>query len=295
MHNSIRINILDSSNFQGVLGVVGLPRSGTTICSSVIGAHSTIYVEFEPWNNESHRLKIQNLPRDTINTNLGLTEFLHHFSVSPPEESSWIAIKETTTKEYYIEGVVNLLKNTEKNIHAELFWVMRNPFHVYLSDVEARKKYWGVESSAISLDNFDQWARRTITGFNKLIWGCKLSSSFKIFSYHRFIESPDEILTKLFSACELNYEPAQLEYVGRVNSKRVRGDFRVAHTPEGISDKFDAKREGQVESLLEVVKDSRHLESINQMKLISDAISEGGVSADENIFSKSPFDYFPRP
>src|SRR5579862_2426540 len=84
-----------------VVGLVGLPRSGTTLLASMLGAHSRINAIFEPWNRRSD----PNHRHTSLGRGHTLDDFLRHFHIRMSRKQDVLLIKETTTELIYIDNL----------------------------------------------------------------------------------------------------------------------------------------------------------------------------------------------
>ncbi|WP_156120510.1 hypothetical protein [Neosynechococcus sphagnicola] len=105
---------------------------------------------YEPWNASKKNPK----PFD-----LDLGNFLDSFSIDL-QGKPILAIKETSTRLDYIRAIDNLLSGVKEPIKSNLIWIIRNPFHVYLSEVSARKDWWGEDKLEHTSEVFEGWARK---------------------------------------------------------------------------------------------------------------------------------------
>jgi ubiquinone/menaquinone biosynthesis C-methylase UbiE len=236
----------DSMLYQGpclrrVVGLLALPRSGTTLLSSILGVHSNIRSVYEPWN-ANKKVEVRELI--TINT------FFHVFPTAM-EDKTTLLVKETASKIEYLDKVAELLRSVDVPIERSMITLLRNPLHVFLSEVEGRKTWWGESNLEHTIDVFDAWAARTIASIKRLL---RLGGEFStiLVSYEALVTRKRETIQSLMNFLELPFEEEQLRFESYVKRSEVRGDINIATDPKEIST-FSLERRTQETSKLETI------------------------------------------
>jgi len=106
---------------RGVAGLIGLPRSGTTVLTACLGAHSRVHAVYEPWNASRKR--------DDVPVEIDLDDFISRFHVKTGD-ADLLVVKETCTKPSYIKSMDFLLDSVPDQFDRYFIWILREPFHV---------------------------------------------------------------------------------------------------------------------------------------------------------------------
>lgn len=229
--------------FGQVIGLVGLPRSGTTMLTSTLAVHSRIEAIYEPFNRGDGD---QRAPPDP-----DFAEFVAQFASDRPGKDV-LLVKETTTHLTYLDHMASLLRSTPPSVATDLIFLWRDPFHAFMSEIEARRKWWGDTDVVASAAEFDRWADPRIGGLIRMIALGQEFSALLVF-YEALVSDKERIVPALMDALGLPFEPRQLEYEKHLDRERVRGDVAVATNPAPISDLSMRQREEQVPGLHQMV------------------------------------------
>jgi hypothetical protein len=180
----IRLLLQRPRRLRQVIGVVGQPRSGTTLLAAMLGMHSRINAVFEPWNLK--HAQTGNGCRITLD------DFIISLDVKFSAQQDVLLLKETTTELAYVNGLASLLSSLTGPVRPGLIVIIRNPFHVYLSEIEARRKWWGANGLTISSETFDRWASRTLDALGALR---SLAERFDgvVITYEKLTRSPKSV------------------------------------------------------------------------------------------------------
>jgi SAM-dependent methyltransferase len=252
-----------------VTGIVGLPRSGTTVFTASISAHSKVAAIFEPWNAAK---------KDMPPVNLSLQEFINVFGVEEAKiEKTVLVVKETATQLKYLEGIDTLLATlTPDGPKGKLIWIFRDPLHVFLSEIQARKEWWGAANLQLSVELFENWAQRSLAAMHELVKMCQKHDTICV-SYEAFVERPHEILFEIMKFLGLEFEEGQINYFEHLNRKDVCGDIGVATQPQEINVNSIKRRQEETENLLKVVGTSTLLVSIQRFSEFADRLAKQGT------------------
>lgn len=214
------------SRFSKVVAIVAPPRSGTTIVTAALSVHSRVLAIYEPWNDNKARVDIRQ-PMDYAG-------FVRNF-VPAGKPGSVLLVKETATDLHYLSRVEELLDTAPPAVDPHLIVILRNPFHVFLSEVQARREWWGAGDLQLDGATFSRWASRTLKSF-RVMARMALDRDALLVSYERFTRDPHAVAS-LTRALGLEPEPAQAEFEKHLDRAAVRGDNRVAREPNAISDR----------------------------------------------------------
>jgi GT2 family glycosyltransferase len=257
------------SPFSRVVGLLALPRSGTTMLTSVIGVHPDVAAEFEPWNNA------RNSGRNfTSEGSDSVKEFCRQFA-PPTGGKNVLFIKETTKYLDYVDNLARLLESVSPPARRELMILVRNPFHIFLSDIEARREWWGERGLEASGATFDDWGRHALHSFSRLM-EVALRFDALIVSYERLVTDP-AALPRLIAELGLEYNWRQAEYHLFTDRLEVRGDMNASRHPRPVAADALAKREAELRALLPEINRSPAFESMRRLAEVAGAVREMGI------------------
>src|SRR6202050_5170551 len=239
-------------DLRKVIGLLALPRCGKTLLTLLLGVQSDIRAIFEPWNAN----------KKTVNASKHVT-LPKFFAVFPTkmEGKRSLLIKETSTRIEYLDRVFELLRSTHLPIQRSLIYLLRNPLHVFLSEVEARKTWWGEGNLERSTETLDGWANKSITALKHLL---QLGPGFNaiLVSYDALVTRKRETIGSLMNLLEIPFEEDQLRFESLVQRSEVRGDPNVATKPKEISTASLEKRAQEVLQIDRIVRQSRYAQAI---------------------------------
>jgi hypothetical protein len=242
-----------------VIGLVGLPRSGTTLLASMLGTHSRINAIFEPWNISA------NLGQAQVAAERGRTldDFIACFGVKMSRKQDVLLIKETGTALHYINNLASLLSSVSDPVTPGVVVIIRNPIHAYLSEIDARKKWWGADHLVISPETFDSWASRSLCS---LLAIKTLAERFDgvVISYEKLTKSPVSVgrLLRLFG---LRLEPQQINYEKHVGHLQIAGDRGLEKDPQPVSDGSVSRRAIEFDRIRPMISGARHFGAIVEL------------------------------
>ena len=227
-------------NRQGakIVGILGLPRSGTTVVTAVLDVNSSVYSVYEPWN--------ANMGRIDFESPMNYGQFSSLFLSSMPS-SATVVLKETATRIDYINRMVEVI-STAPVQNREILLIIRNPFHVFLSEMQARRQWWGEADLAINADSFSKWARRTLHALSVMAKVVRRYDGL-LLSYEAFTSEPSRGVEDVTRALGLEPESAQFAFEKYLDKTRVRGDNHVALAPESLGDRSTIRRETEFKEL----------------------------------------------
>lgn len=232
-------------------GLVGLPRSGTTVFAAAIGANPAVKSVFEPWNAEKKCLPP---------INLGLKDFCKRFDVHFSDNHRILLVKETAADPAYLEAIDSLLSDRAVD-HSKLIWIFRNPIHTFLSEVNARKIWWGEPDLRITEDLFSRWADRSLRSI-KIISNMCARQKVLCVDYDFFVTNPEQTLRPVMKFLGEEFSSNQIDYFKSIGELDVRGDVNVASDPKKISTDSMLQREIESESVVGQISGSIYFDEI---------------------------------
>jgi hypothetical protein len=251
-----------------VIGLIGLPRSGTTVITSFLAVHSEINAVYEPWNaskNDETSCRVRTIDG-----------FVRHFAPEM-EGKTTLLIKETSTRRDYPEALGDVLETVRPPLKRRLIVPLRNPFHVFLSEYEARRKWHGDADLALSAMVFDQWAEKTLRSM-KLIAQMARRFGALFLSYECFVEKLP-VRMALMAELGLTYEPAQHAYERHVRRGALRGDRSICKNPGPISVEPRERRTLEAAQVQPVISSANRYMEILRLAKLTSAWPETGITS----------------
>lgn len=242
-------------NTDKLVAIVGLPRSGTTVVTAILSVHSEVASLYEPWNANKATVKASDP--------MGFDAFVQTFVTRKMQAKSVLVVKETATDPDYITRVGELLETAPASMTRELIIPLRNPFHVFLSEVQARREWWGATDLRVGPETFDLWARRTLQGL-RLLAKMARNHDALLLSYERF-SADRAMVDELTRAIKLTPEPDQLEFERHLNQSAVRGDLNVAQSPRSLTASSVEHRAHEFETARSLVESSAEFAAISRV------------------------------
>jgi SAM-dependent methyltransferase len=224
-----------TQQFNEIVAIVGLPRSGTTLATSVFDAHPFSVACYEPWNRASEeQLSPEQTPRELV-TKLALK--------AEPNATIFV-VKETTVDYRAIQWLTKFLQYNARTHRIQIVWSLRNYRHNYLSFVEAAREWWGHTDMKAGSEGYSQWVERARRATVTLL---TLYQKFPgaIYAYESLAEDAPATLPRLMDALDLKFSPQQLDYLQHYSPKQVHGDVSMSSNPRPISNESIKKREAE--------------------------------------------------
>jgi hypothetical protein len=214
--------------------LMGLPRSGTTIISRVIGAHSKIRSVIEPYQSN----------RSNGYSTVDFDDFVRDHGGIDKNQS--LLVKETTTRPHNVDCSLQLLANAvTRRIRPLAIVILRSPIEAYLSQVEASNELWDQTSKA------DHSGRRflisfingSLVGLYRFIRGAARYHR-RVVMYNQFIRNPQGETRRLMAAFPYLFETSQLDLQ---KPQSAPGDPTALRATQ-ISHQNSSKRKAGVEA-----------------------------------------------
>ncbi len=228
-----------------VMGVFGVPRSGTTLLTALIDAHSKAACVYEPWH--SKRLRLEQTKLDDL---MALVR-------AQGKELNLVCYKETATKLYYLTNIDNLLDDASRVSRVSLVWIVRSPMDAFLSQIAADHR-WRKGLFNPNPSNFKYWAGITYATFLQMSELLKKYQSCIVF-YDNLTAHPERVLKDVMSMGGLEFESEQLNYHDTINRKAVRGDRFVIDEARPVLEQSKEKYAQQIMELKAQYSDDEYL------------------------------------
>lgn len=245
-----------AQRFSKLVAIVAPPRSGTTIVTAALSVHSDILAVYEPWNDNKRRV-------DSADS-MHFSDFVDSF-VPMGKSGSVLLVKETATHLHYVRRVAEILDTVPSGIDRHSIVILRNPFHVFLSEVQARREWWGAEDLEINADTFSRWAQRMLESCH-VIAGLAADHDSLLLSYDAFSRDSDGVAL-LTRAIGLVPESVQGEFERHLDRSVVRGDIRVSSEPRPISPRSVDYRDRELANVVDLFANAPEFGAIEQLAL----------------------------
>ncbi len=245
--------------------LIALPRSGTTLITSVFSVHSKCEAVFEPWNATKNVAQ----PAPTIDA-IAKQERLGDLS------GKLLFVKETAASQAYIGNLRALFESAPYPVEKYMLLALRKPEHIFFSEIERRAEWWN-DKISVSRASFDNWADKSRASLRMMI-SFGLSADGIAIVLEQFARRPVEVLADLGSHMGLAVERQQLEYEKHLDLRRVRGDVNVGKVPAPIDLSKAMFRQEKTDAINEFLTDSGHAAWFKAFQEFYQlAVDKGGV------------------
>lgn len=221
------MNTLASLN--RVIAVTGLPRSGTTLLTATLSVHPRIATVYEPWNGRD-----LNGPEDA-----NLAKVARAAGFAPPK--SVILVKETSVRSEYIQYLELFLESIPKKIRTDMIFITRNPAHIYASEIEGRRQWWGDHDLESNADTFQRWIMERRLAVKSILSALEARRGL-LLSYEALVTRPNSTLAAAMGELGLPAIRESNEYEKHFDRRIVRGDQTILQEARPISTESLARR-----------------------------------------------------
>lgn len=238
---------MTAARVETVVGVLGLPRSGTTMFSAVLDAHPDVVSIYEPWNANKALIAAG---KKVVSLESLLAEGRAH---NPAARV--LAIKETGADHVYADNLAAVLQEASGKMKRRLIVLLRDPLHCFLSEVEGRQKWWGEASLEMTHVLFTNWARRStrsLRQFMQLAW--RTNGAFVF--YEACVLKPVPTFTAVMRELGLAFTDEQLLITRNSNLSRIRGDMSLSENARDVEDASIGKRNAELDGRREMLAGS---------------------------------------
>lgn len=203
--------------------VLGMPRSGTTLITSVLAVHSRVQAVFEPWNGKV-------LPRDRVPTFDDAVSLANGASL----RGKTLVVKETAADSRYPRRLTDLARSAAGRTDVYGLIILRDPIQTMISEQRRRNEWWG-DDVALDQRFVDNWLKRSRDLFDASRRLAKACRTTMVVTLEEISEVPQDVTTRLCSFIRIPVENAQLEYEKHLSGEQVRGDLNIARQPARIT------------------------------------------------------------
>lgn len=258
------------------IAIAGLARSGTTLLCSILGVHSRIHPVYEPFNGSKDR---------TLPPHLGIGDFFDQFPTEM-KGKDMLLVKETGTRLSFLDRTADLLRSVAPPLVPDLIVLLRNPFHVFLSMLEAQKKWWG-GAHDLSVENFEAWARHNLAALARLL---QMAQEFNavIVSYENLVANKEQLVPMLMQQLGIPFQDRQLNFEKYIDKRQVRGDVTLATSPFSISDERVKDRTDELAQVWERIRDAEQYDRVDEVARIISTMQEIGAARFHNPVLRAP-------
>jgi SAM-dependent methyltransferase len=201
--------------------LIALPRSGTTLITSVFSVHSKFVAVFEPWNSTREFQKL-------IPTLDDLSKHAH----LPDLTGKILFVKETAAQHEYVNNLGQLLESVPNFVPKHVLFALRSPAQTFLSEVSRRKEWWGADVF-VDREAFKNWVAKSRVALRLIIQFARQYNG-TVIALGSFAAHPEKVLEKLGQRIGVAVEPTQLEYEKHIDIKIIRGDRNISTAPTPI-------------------------------------------------------------
>jgi SAM-dependent methyltransferase len=256
----------EGPRLRKLVALLGLARSGTTLLCSILGVHSTIEAVYEPFNaNKDRELPAQ----------ICIDRFFAEFP-TPMHNKDTLLIKETATRIAFLDRTAALLRSVEPPLQTDLILLLRNPFHAFLSNLEAQKKWWGGPHE-LSAEALQGWAHHNVPALAGLL---QLAREFNaiVVSYESLVADKERVVAALMHQLDLDAQQPQLKFEEHVDKGRVRGDVTIATEPFPVSDERVKQRAAELEAADERLRQAPQYQRVARIAELVQGFQEISVA-----------------
>jgi hypothetical protein len=228
---------LSASHRTRFLGLVGFPRSGTTVLAALLDAHDDVCMYYEPWNASAEQ---RPAPPESLAAFREQMEQRFGFGT---EGASVVGFKETVTYTESREYAVRTIDNVAREAPVHVVWIFRDPIHCLFSKLEGARKWWGNPEAHFSREVLERYMRESRPHLEALTDLVGRQGGV-IVSYAALAKTPEETLRGLMDELGLVFDSAQLDYYkAGARPGVVMGDPDVRERPAPVSSDSRVRRE----------------------------------------------------
>jgi hypothetical protein len=256
---------------QNCVVLMGPPRSGTTILTRVVGAHSRVVPIIEPYHARREEPY-------TV-TNIG------QFSADAKRvtAASSLFVKETTSRYENVELSLALLRSAAaEGVRPLVFLILRSPIETFLSQVEMAQTKWKPKPD---FNYGERWVkmyvRLTLRGLHQFVLEARRYHR-RVILYPRFANKPRDETRRLMAAFPYGFEPSQLE----LTTRRSQGGDPDAWASTAVS---SAKASGRREEVAKFIADFGHMSFGRSLITLHNAVQRWSANprmSDEEIWDE---------
>ncbi len=225
--------------------LLGLPRSGTTLLTSMFAVHRNFSTVYEPFNGgvlkQGDELTLPALAKAE-----GL----------PSLTGRSLLVKETAARPAFINMARKLTEQTPYPVSKKIMAIIREPRSTYRSEIIRRKQWWS-DTVTISQESFDAWCEKT-RGTLKTLLNMIIARDGRIVCLENLASDPQTVLEALCSFLDVDFDPRQLEYERHLNVAQVRGDLNISQSPKAVAPELTTSSDEQLAQIDKLANASQH-------------------------------------
>jgi hypothetical protein len=256
--------------------MLALPRSGTTLLTSMFAVHSEVVASYEPWNSKV--LKTDN-PSDSNIRVLATREKL------PSLAGKILFVKETAANPDYIRAIRRLHEQAPYPIERHAIFLLRDPDHTLLSEVERRNEWWG-DKVSLGSEFIVNWSRGRGRAIEQILDFVR-SAGGVIVAFEEVAARPEAIMRELADRIGFCFEREQVDYEKHMGKLNVRGDLNVSRNPERIDLSRALTRTEKIDQLQAMISETPAADWFEACRALHAHVSaRGGITSISDIPSK---------
>lgn len=246
---------------DAVIGLIGLPRSGTTLIHRTIASHDKVDGLIEPYHGKKQS--------DYQVTDLAQFMVDHQIDDDPDRA---LVVKETLTRPKNAHMLTGLLKSArDHNVHTGLVLILRCPFQAFLSQVEAHETLWKTPRAFGRTEaSIKSFALNTSRG-SRIMCENIQAPYFRVVHYGQFCQSPTEETARMMAMIPLQFQRFQLDQRLKKGERR-QGDPKTYQRGSDIS---ETKRTDDVNRLIAEFPDATGMAFLLGLQGLVKASAEG--------------------
>jgi len=216
-----------------IIAIIGLPRSGTTLVTSLLAAHPVVDTCFEPWNRNRTQRPSPELSPDAL---------LAHFDLPRRGNARVLVLKETTVDFLGIQWLARFLQHNESRCRIDVVWTVRCYRHSYLSFIQTGREEWGNDQMTINPRSYARWVTRSREA-TLLLADLYRRYPSAVYAYEALTRAPETTVRRLCDAVNLPFVPEMLDFHRLMPKEHVHGDRELATDPQPVSERSIDRRE----------------------------------------------------
>jgi SAM-dependent methyltransferase len=243
--------------------LLALPRSGTTLVTSLFAVHSGVTAVYEPWN--AKRLPTD---RESDIAALALAEKL------PDLTGRLLFVKETAAQASHIERLRALCEATPHPVEKTMMLLLRKPELTYLSEVTRRAEWWDAKVE-VGFPSFQAWCEKSRRSLRQMLAFAAAANGLLV-TLEAVAGRPEDLLRQLCDRLGIAFERQQLDYQQHLDTAKVRGDLNVSRAPEKIDTAKVDDRSEDAEAIAAWLEVSAHAPWFVAFRDLHHHVSEQG-------------------
>lgn len=251
-----------NADVRKVIGILSIPRSGTTMLAAAFAAAPDVTAVYEPFNAD----KAERWREGTMT----LGRLLEDYGVKTADRPA-LVVKETCAKFEYVKLMRDLLEDARPPRERSLLVILRNPLHCFLSEVQGRREWWDEPDLQITPQLFDRWGERTVRGLTRTFDLLDDVGGMCV-SYSGLVRHPDH-LTTILGEVGVTVTGDEETFYERMDTTKVRGDISLATNPRPMSTESEERRGDELAAMIERVEPSEWFETVQELVVAIDQMS----------------------